>query len=373
MKEIYVNRNLDFMEIAITEDKKLIRYYKDEENTSPKIGDIYKGVVKKLVPALKGAFIDIGYEKNAFLYIDKKLNDIKINQEDEILIQVLKEEIGNKGAKVTNNISIPGKYAILLGEETSVTFSKKIDNEEFKEKVKKSISEFYKVGIKIRTEAQNVELEEIIMEIEDINNCYEDIIKRSKFHKAPFLIYKTKGILYRILIDLLDKNTSSIILNSTEDYEKVKDFIAKRQMGKVEMVLYSEEIPMFEAFGVKKSVEELNDKKVYLPCGGYLIIEKTEAMHVVDVNSGKNVKSSNIAQTALSTNLEAAIEIGRQVILRNLGGIIIVDFIDMLSASDKQKVLLALKGAFEKDKNKSVIYPFTELNLVQIARRRGEV
>lgn len=373
MKEIFVNRNEQYIEIAITEDKKLIRYYKNENDSRPKVGDIYKGTVKKLVPALKGAFVDIGYDKNAFLYIDRKLNNTNIKQQDEVIVQVLKEEVGSKGAKVTNNISLPGKYSVLLGAEHGIFFSRKIENNIFKENMKAVLADFNEFGIMLRTESEKSSRDEITKEIFELKCTYEEIIKKSRFHSAPFIISKTKGILYRILIDIVDNNTSRIILNSNEDYEMVDEFVKEKLGEQVKVQIYSEELPLFDAFGLKKSLVELENRKVFLPCGGYLVIEKTEAMHVIDVNSGKNVREKSISRTALETNLEAAKEIGRQVILRNLGGIIIIDFIDMTEDSDKFKVIDALNESFAYDKNKTIIYPFTELNLVQIARRRGEI
>lgn len=373
MKEIFVNRTNEFVEIAITQEKKLVRYYMDGNDLSPKIGDVYKGTVKKVVPALKGAFVDIGYDKNAFLYIDRKNTNTQINQQDDIVVQVLKEEIGNKGAKVTNNISIPGKYSVLLQDDTGVLFSKKINDEAFKDSIKNLIPQFNDLGIMLRTESQNVLPEQIVEEIYDLKNTYDEIVKKSKFYKAPIMLYKTRGILYRILIDIVDNNTSKIVLNSLEDYTEVNNFIKSKVNDKVEVSLYSDEIPLLQAFSLTKAVDEIHDRKVFLPCGGYLIIEKTEAMHVIDVNSGKNVKACNISKTIFETNIEAAKEIGRQVILRNLGGIIVIDFIDMNKESEKHKVIEVLNKSFETDKNKTIIYPFTELNLVQIARRRGEV
>ncbi len=226
------------------------------------------------------------------------------------------------------------------------------------------------VGILIRTEAINASIENINDEIRRLSKVYSSLIEKSKYKMNTGLLFENGGIVGKILRDKLTDNISKIYLNSREDYVYVSEFLKEYGENNIKLNIYEGERNLLDYYAIEKEILSLRNKKVYLDCGGYIIIDKTEAMYVVDVNSGKNVKGNSMEKTIFTTNMEAADEICNQIILRNLNGIIVIDFIDMNNENLKEKVLDKLKQGLKRDKNKSVVYPFTELNLVQIARKR---
>lgn len=370
MKEIFIDRQNDLLRIVIRIDGRLKECYVQEENDNVLPGQIYKGVVKNVVPAIKCAFIDIGKSKNAYMYLDNKFNNIKIKKGEEILVEIVKEGEGKKSAKVTSAISIPGRYSVLNTLNNKVNISRKINNDYFIKEVKNNLKKPKDVGITIRTNAEKVSVEEINNEIKLLYKQYLDLIKKYRYSLKTGLIYSDKGIIDKILRDTSDIDKYKIIVNNKDDYLYIENYI-KNSLGlKANLKLYDNVVNIFDHYGIEKELLNLNKNKVKLKCGGYIIIEKTEAMYTIDVNSGKNTKNNSIQKTAFSTNLEAAEEIALQIRLRNLSGIIVIDFIDMNDEKDKDIVLGKLKEGFINDKNKIVIYPFTELNLVQIARGR---
>lgn len=370
MKEIFIERQKQILRIAIKEDNKLKECFIEEEIDEPMPGQIYKGKVQNIVPAIKSAFIDIGYEKNCYMYLDSKFNNTKLKKNEDIIVEVMKEDIGNKGAKVTNAFSIAGRYVVLETLHKDVKFSKKLYEEEIKSHIKENINKPEDVGITVRTNAASASIEHINEEIDKLYEIYKSILKDSRYSLKPKLLYSDEGIIDRILRDNLDENTHKIVVDNKKDYDYINEFIKNQTDIKTSIEIYEAARTLLSFEGIEKEIEKLRNNKVFLKCGGYIIIDKTEAMYVIDVNSGKNIKNNSMRDTVLKTNLEAAEEIARQIILRNLSGIILVDFIDMDNQEDKVAVMQALTTGFEKDKNKTVIYPFTELNLVQIARRR---
>ncbi|WP_050606792.1 ribonuclease E/G [Clostridium niameyense] len=370
MKEIFIERQQKVIRIVIRSKDKLEEIYMEQEMEGPKPGEIYVGVVKNIIPSIKSAFIDIGFNKNAYMYLDKKFNNKHIKKGDYVLVQVVKEELNKKGAKVTNAISIPGRYAVIETLNKDISFSKKIKDIEFKEYILKNIVKPKDIGIMLRTNSINVDMDIINSEITEIVNIYKDIIKKSKCKMKAGILLDNGGIIGKILRDRLDDKTDKIYTNSGKDYNYIKEFLNKYSKIKTQLTLYDGERTLLDYYGIEKHILSLRKNRVYLKCGGYIVIDKTEAMYVIDVNSGKNIKSGSMNKTAFITNMEAAEKISEQVLLRNLSGIIVIDFIDMEHEENKIKVLNKLQDGFKNDKNKTVIYPFTELSLVQIARRR---
>lgn len=371
MKEIFIERQSELLRIAIKNNGRLEECFIEEENNSPATTQIYKGIVKNIVPAIKCAFVDIGFSKNAYMYMDSKYNNTKLKKGDEVIVEVIKEAVSEKGPKVTNAITIPGRYTVLTTLGKDISFSKKISSNEFKALARGNLVKPENVGVMIRTNGENVDIATLNIEVEELYNTYVEVIRQGNITIKPKLLYSDEGVLDKILRDNLQSDVQSIIVNEEEDYKYIKRYIDKSVDINASIKLYGETRTLFDYEGIEKEILSLRNNRVTLKCGGYIIIEKTEAMYVVDVNSGKNVKSSSIDKTAFTTNLQAAEEIGRQIRLRNLSGIIVVDFIDMDVTTHKTKVLDKLKEAFNDDKNKTVIYPFTELSLVQIARRRS--
>ena len=370
MKEIYIERQEEFLRIAIKENNKLKECFIEEDYSGPIPGEIYKGVVKNIVPAIKCAFIDIGHDKDCYMYLDEKFNNTKIKKGDEIIVEVLKEGIDKKGAKVTSAFGIAGIYSVVVNMNKEISFSKKINNKAFEDAVSIGLNKPEDIGVMIRTNAFDVDLSVLNDEVLELYEIYKGIINQAQYSRNPILLFSDAGALNRTLRDILDKNTFKIVLNNESDFEYAKKFTDHRKDIDVKVELHNESRMLFDYYGIEKEILSLRNHKIPLKCGGNIVIDKTEAMYVIDVNSGKNVKSRSLQKTAQSTNIEAAEEIARQIRLRNLSGIIIIDFIDIEDLDVRRSILDVLRVGFADDKNKTVIYPFTQLNLVQIARRR---
>lgn len=369
MKEIFIERTSEILRIAVKENNVLMECLMEEANDNPFPGQIYKGIVKNIVPAIKCAFIDIGYKKNAYMYMDTKMKNQGLKKGQEVLVQVIKEDMENKGPKVTNWVTLPGRNIVLDLLNKGLSFSKKISNEEFKKYISENLIIDPDIAVKIRTSAENTDISLINREYNELYKQYININKKFIYSANVGVVFNDGGIVGRILRDKVDENTRKIYINSLDDYESVRNFVNNVTELNVEVIHYDGERTLFHNFGIEKDILNLRNDRVYLNCGGYIIINKTEALYAIDVNSGKNIKGSNIQKTALVTNLQAAKEIARQVRLRNLSGIIIVDFIDMTMEEHKAQVMNELINGFSNDKNKTRIYNFTELNLVQIARK----
>lgn len=371
MEEIFIERQKNILRIALRENNELKECFIEEESIEPCPGEIYKGVVKNIVPGIKCAFLDIGFEKNAYMYLHEKFGNAHLKNGDEVLVEVMREPILEKGPKVTSQISVPGRYVVIVTYNNYINFSKKIeDNDNFTEYIVENTVKPNEIGVMIRTNALNAEIEDINKEIEELYEIYKRINKEGTYSLKPKLLYNGGGSLGRILIDILSENTEKVLVNEKEDYEYIKEFIKNKSDLDISVELYSEKQNLFSYYNIEKEILSLRNSKVVLPTGGNIIIEKTEAMYVIDVNSAKNTKQSSIDKTALITNIEAAEEIARQIMIRNLSGIIVIDFIDINNTENKKKIMHALKEGFKDDKKKTVIHPFTKLNLVQIARKR---
>lgn len=366
-----MERENKLLRITVKKDDVLEECYFEEEAEGPIPDEIYVGTIKSLVPAIKCAFVDIGFSKNAFLYLDTKFKNTKLKKGKMLLVQVLKQGLGSKGAKVTSVISIPGRYSVIQTLNNDISFSKKITNESFKNELLKAVDRPENAGVMIRTNAENVPVDIINNEITRLYEIYKKIINEAKYNTSPGRVFNDGGILGKILRDRIDDQTSKIIVNDVEDYNYIEEYLKNTKDVLSELILHKETRTLFAFYGIEQEILKLAKSKVYLNCGGFIVIDKTEAMFVIDVNSGKNVENNTIDKTAFSTNLEAASVICRQIKLRNLSGIIVIDFIDMQDEIKKKKIIDTLKEGLEGDKNKSVVYYFTQLNLVQITRRRS--
>ncbi|SHI48543.1 ribonuclease G [Clostridium cavendishii DSM 21758] len=367
MREIYIEKRNDLRRIAIKEVNILTECFIEEETFEPIPGEIYKGIIKNIVPGIKSAFVDIGHKNNAYMSLSE--SELKILKKgSEVLVEVVKEELNGKGAKVIKTFSIPGKYVVLETANTKRVFSRKIKNQEVIKTLKEVIKTPEGIGITFRTNSQFAKHEDIQEEIDRLYKEYERIVRDFKYSIRPCKLFGESSIIYKVLRDNINSKTSKIIVDSKEDYEICKEYL--KEINTVDLEFYGEARTLFDFYGIEKEILSLRNNKVNLKCGGYIIIEKTEAMYVIDVNSGKHVTGRNIEKTAEETNVEAAKEIARQVKLRNLAGIIVVDFIDMKKKESKECVIKALNSSFIGDRNKSKIFDFTELNLIQISRMR---
>lgn len=366
MKDIYVERRENLLRVAVKNNNILNECYIEEESLEPVQGEIYKGVIKRIVPGIKSAFIDIGHVKQAYMVLGEEHKGLK--QGDGIIVEVVKEQVGNKGAKVTSKISLAGRYCVLETSRTDISISRKFENMEFKNKLENSLLKPIGVGITVRTKAQSTSVEEIQSEVDELYKNYKEVLREGKFSLKPKRLFGKGDLISKIIRDDIDSETCSIVVDSLGDYERIKDSLANSEYVKV--VLYDEIRNLFDYYGIEKEILSLRNNRVNLQCGGDIVIEKTEAMYVIDVNSGKNTNYKNKEKTAYETNKNAAKEIARQIKIRNLGGIILVDFIDMYSEDNKNKILNLLKNEFKADKQRARVLPFTELGLVQITRYR---
>lgn len=368
MKEIFIERREKILRIAIKSNNELIESIVEEKKNEPIIGEIYKGRIKNILPAINSIFVDLGLDKEGYMYYSDELKVKGIKKGEEILVEVIKEPINGKGAKLTYKVSIPGKYIVLNCYEDGIGFSKRIEDEEKKKEILGNIEPLKDVFITIRTEGANVSLEILKKEITKLYDEFKNIDKKMKYSLGSKKLYGEGLSLYKILINSISEEITKVYVDNNTDLENISHFIKGEENFKLEK--YEGYRSLFDFYGLEKELLKLRHNKVNLLCGGYIVIDKTEAMYVVDVNSGKNIKERSFNKTILETNLEAATEIGKQIRLRNLSGIIVIDFIDMRDKSQKEIVMTALKESLKLDKGNVRIFPFTQLDLVQIARKR---
>ncbi|GFZ31153.1 ribonuclease [Clostridium zeae] len=369
MRELFIERREKIFRIAIKEKGSLTECFVEEENNEPLPGEVYKGNVKNIVPAIGSAFIDIGHEKNGYLHFDMRKNPLKKGQ--DIIVEILSESFGSKGPKVASPISLPGRFVVITRGDKELLISKRIEDQDIRESLKNTIETIEGFSITIRTNAKDVSSDIIKQEIYKLKDTYEAIEREALYSLKNKKLYGENALLHKVLRDNINGDTSKIIVDSMEDYFAVKDYIADEK--NIQLVMHKEIRSLFDYYGIEKEILNLRNSRVNLKCGGNIVIDKTEAMYVIDVNSAKNVSGRNFSKTAEETNIEAAKEIGRQIRLRNLSGIIVVDFIDMDNAQAKNKVYAAIKESLEGDSSRARVYQFTELNLLQISRsRRGK-
>lgn len=391
MNQIVINIDEFQSRAAIIEDEKVVEVLIEREEERRINANIYKGKVANVLPGMESAFVNIGLEKNAFLYVndlrefEEKYLDGICNSErpiediltvgDEVVVQVLSEPRGTKGARVTTHYTIPGKYLVLMPNNNHIAISKKIKEEEERNRLEEIVRDLKpeNMGVIIRTAAQGKSIFHFEREMEYLVKKWEDIEKKTSTAKIGEVLYKDNGIVATVLRDIFSNEIDELVIDNEEAYWEVIDYINafSEKTLKTKIKLYNDdEIGIFERYGIEKEIENALKEEVRLECGGYLVIQKTEALISIDVNTGKNTGSYNLEQTVLNTNLEAAREIPRQLRLRNLGGIIIIDFIDMRLEEDKLKVLEALGQNLSKDRIKNNIVHFTDLGLIEMTRKR---
>jgi ribonuclease G len=409
-KEIIINSAPDENRIAITEDGKLTELFIENEEYEKVVGDIYLGKVAKVIPGIKAAFIDLGFKQDAFLHfsdIGDQAEDIKEllgediddddDEEDEppqnqrgrsrrhlpklergqkIIVQITKEPVGNKGVRVTSKISLPGRYLVFLPFEGKVNASKQIQNIREKKRLKQIVRNYrnskgLEFGAIIRTVAEEQDEKAITEDLENLYNIWKDIEKQLKSSTPPALLYKDLTVTTSVIRDMLRDDVIKVITDSKKLHKEIVSYLKINSPGMVRLVeLYKGSKALFDVYGIENEFHTTLSKHVPLKIGGAIVIEKTEAMYVIDVNSGKYAKSKDQETNSLKTNLEASREIVRQIRLRDLGGIIVIDFIDVYDDRNKKKVYDELKKEFRKDRAKVTILPMSEFGLVQITRQR---
>jgi len=416
-KEIIINTIGDETRIAITEDGLLTEYFVEQADSQRSVGDIYLGRVAKVIPGIKAAFIDVGHKQDAFLHfsdIDPKIEelnaligdedtDVDIDEEEEennheklpaqtqsnyqrtiqnlpkiekgkeIIVQVTKEPVGNKGFRVTTRITLPGRFLVLLPFDNKIGVSKKIHDPRKRKRLRRIVRSMIPegFGVIVRTVAANEDEETIKEELNRLLETWKEIEQTIKNEKAPALVYKDASTISSVIRDLFNYEVSKVVVDSKKIYKQLKDYLRQVHPELEDRVeLYKGKEPIFDVFGIEPQLRIAMSRKVPLPSGGHIVIDQTEAMTVIDVNTGKYAASMHQELNSLKIDLEAAREICRQVRLRDIGGIIIIDFIDLEEEKNKKKVFDELKKEFRKDRAKVSILPMTEFGLVQITRQR---
>lgn len=387
-KEIVVQVTPAETAVAVLEDQRLMEIYLEKEENYHLAGNIYRGKVVNVLPGMQAAFVDIGLEKNAFLYVEDAHPNKILRGEDEsivkmpqisdllkvgqtVTVQVLKEPLGTKGARVTSNITLPGRFLVLMPTLNYVAISRRIEDETERVRLKNIVQKFLPegVGVIIRTVAANASGEELEEDFHYLMSVWEMVKEKSKI-PPPALVHQDLGLFERILRDVLTEDVTKLVVNSKEAFYKIMEFaeaVAPYLKGKV---AFKETTDLFSEYNIPSQIEQALRRKVWLDCGGYLVIDEVEALTVIDVNTGKYIGSTNLEETILKTNLEAAVEIARQLRLRNIGGIIIIDFIDMEKPAHQQQVLDVLERELKKDKVKTNVLGITQLGLVQLTRKK---
>ncbi len=409
--EIVVDVQQSEISIALLENKSLVELNKEGRNTSFSVGDIILGRVKKIMPGLNAAFVDVGYEKDAFLHYldlgnnfqtinsfvkqftsDKKKSNLvpKVQQEKElpkegsiadvltvgqnILVQIAKEPISTKGPRLTAEISIAGRNLVLIPFAEKISVSQKLKSNEERGRLKQLLLSVKpkNFGVIVRTVAEGKKVAELDSELKVLIKRWDDAVQKITKSNPPTLIMSEIGRAVSILRDIFNPDFESIYINDKETYEEILDYVTLISPDKKNIVkLYDSEVPIFDNFNITKQLKSSFGRIVSIKSGAYLVIEHTEALHVIDVNSGNRTKSSNDQEAnALEVNLAAAVEISRQLRLRDMGGIIVIDFIDLQDPANRQTLYEKMKECMDSDRTKHKILPLTKFGLMQITRQR---
>ena len=390
-KEILVDANGIGVRVAVVENGSPVELYVEQDGTERLVGNIYKGKVQNVLPGMQAAFVDIGLEKNAFLYAgdivvpDDTEADIdreKLNRErnirdllrpgQTIIVQVEKDPVGTKGARVTTHLTLAGRSMVLMPTMDYVGVSRRIEKEEERTRLRKILHEIKPdgMGIIVRTASAGKPRETFEEDLQSLMNLHADIMKKAENRKAPCLLHEEQSLLFRTVRDLLLKDVDRLFVNDRKTYEDIRT-IADVMAPKLKpRILLKESEALFERYETEAKIDNALARKVWIRNGSYLIIDRTEALTVIDVNTGKFVGKDDLEKTITQTNCEAAQEIARQLRLRDIGGIIIIDFIDMEKESGRQLVLNTLRNALKDDHTRTHVFGFTHLGLVEMTRKK---
>lgn len=371
MQELRIKVDTNEKSVILLNDYKIVEQYTiNKENIE---GNIYLGIIKNIIPGLKAVFVDIGKTKNAFIHYEdlgKTKDEIKLNE--KILVQVQKNAVKQKGAKLTTNIKLTGRQIVLMPKTDFISVSRKIEDEGKREKLKEIVKKYLPIncGAIIRTNCIFANEEEIRQDIQMLtarwNNIKNSIEKNMK--NVPCIIEEDNSIVKSLILATVDSKMSKITTNSKEYNEEILNFL---KLYKLENIIKIElDNNVFEKYTIEKELQSLENNKVWLNCGGQIVIDKTEALTAIDVNSGKCIGKDSLEETILKVNIEAAKEIAKQIRLRDIGGIVIVDFIDMEKENSKEKLLKSMEEEIKKDRAKVQIEGFSKLNLLEFTRKQ---
>ncbi|MBI4005708.1 MAG: ribonuclease G, partial [Gammaproteobacteria bacterium] len=415
-EEILINITPQETRVAVVENGMLQEVYIERSQKRGLVGNIFKGRVSRILPGMQAAFIDIGLERTGFLhtsdisgitedYIPEEQDDVQapsietvLREGQEILVQVIKDPLGSKGARLTTRLSIPSRYLVFIPDYSKIGISQRIEDEKERDRLRNIIMQYQsgitrlavgnednvilhtaareseilaKGGFIVRTAAEGITEEDIYREIEFLHKLWDSTVIRKKNTFAPGIVYEDLPLVMRTMRDLVHSEIEKVRIDSKETYQRVMEFsklFIPEFLGRIEY--YAGEHPILDLYSVEDEIQKSLGRKVQLKSGGHLIIEQTEAMTTIDVNTGAFVGHRNLEETIYKTNLEAAQTIARQLRLRNLGGIIIIDFIDMQEPEHRRQMLRSLEKHLERDHSKVTISELTSLGLVQLTRKR---
>ncbi len=389
MLEIIVSKKKESKQIALVENGKLIEIYEENNSDNKNEGNIYMGVVKDIIPGMQAAFLNIGTDKNSFIHLkdilpqedqkneksSKKVEqNIKkvVKPNDKILVQVKKDSNAKKGARVSAHLSLVGRLTVLMPNTNIITISQKIENEDEKQRLLEIARGVLpeNTGIVIRTAAYKRSKTEIENDINFLLAKWKKIKEDAdKCESAPQLIYKNPGITEKLIIDLADEKIEKIIFDDKKEYEHISKMLKEYGIENSTKLELNEKSNIFDLYEIQKQKEKLEARKIWLNCGGFITIDQTEALTAIDVNTGKYMGSSNLEDTVYKVNYEATIEIAKQLRLRDIGGIIIIDYIDMQKQENKDKIEKLLKQELKNDRAKTQVEGFTGLDLMELTRK----
>lgn len=407
-KDIIINSATNEVRVAVLDSGSVSEIFIERTRNKGTVGNIYKGKVVKVLPGMQSAFVDIGLSKAAFLHvadicvegndffpsIEERVSDVIeessiiddetkpkeifapiediITEGQTIIVQIAKEPIGQKGARVTTHLTIPGRYLVLMPSYNHIGVSRRIENEGERERLKGILNEIKPDGIGLiaRTVCEGSSKDDLKSDLDYLLRTWNKI--NAAIKKSPSsVLYEDLDIIYRTLRDYTNDDVKKIIVDSKQELLKIKEFVREFLPGaNILIELYEGEIPIFDYYNIEIEINRLTDRRVWLKSGGYIVIDQAEALTVIDVNTGKYVGKRNFEETVLKTNIEAAKEIAWQLKLRNIGGIIIVDFIDMERAENREKVLKTLEDEFIHDRAKATVVNISPLGLFEITRKR---
>lgn len=391
MLEIIINKEPDKKSIMLVENGILVEKHEEHHNRQRLEGNIYCGRVQNVLEGMQSAFIDIGDKRNTFIRLkdllpkeDESKNDDKyklpdcnikdfVKQDMKILVQVKRDGTEKKGARVSTHINLPGRFVVFMPNSNFITVSQKIENEEEKQRliniVKNILPE--NTGAIVRTSSEGIDEDSIKADLEELIKKWKNIKKQYDEHKlnGPKLVYDNKALLRRTLIDVVDRNLNRVIVNDIKTYKGVNEILKSMNMlEKIKLELKENE-DLLDMYSLREQLDKTDNRKIWLKCGGFITIDRTEALTAIDVNTGKYTGNKNLENTVFKVNKEATIEIAKQLRLRDIGGIIIIDYIDMHNDKNKSEIIELITQELKKDRTKSQVLGFTKLNLLEMTRK----
>jgi ribonuclease G len=382
-REILVNSSPEETRVAVLENNQLIELLIERTESEKIVGNIYKGKIENVLPGISSAFVNVGLEKNAYLYVSDVVPtqghgpssqiEKMIARGETIMLQVAKEAIGTKGVKVTMNISLPGRFLVYMPQEEHLGVSKNIEDRRERDRLRGIIESCApeKGGVIIRTEADGADEQALRREMQYLTRLWESVQKRYETAPTPSLVHRDLGLVFQTVRDVFTENTSIFLVDSRTEHRDLMDFLDNISPElKSRVKLYEGKTPLFQAFHIEQHIEKIRSARVDLPSGGYIIIQEAEGLCAIDVNTGKFTGKKSQEETVTATNVEAAKEVALQLRLRNIGGIIVIDFIDMRHARNRQKVMETLADFTRDDRAKIKILPITRLGLIEMTRER---